>query len=76
MKRSLRTRLVIIFAGMLILTIGVIYLANIVLLPSWIGCEVIQMLAFILFRSVSIRGRVISLNWGMSIRWIQTVCSR
>lgn len=35
MKRSLRTRLVIIFAGMLILTIGIIYLANIVLLPSF-----------------------------------------
>lgn len=35
MKRSLRTRLVIIFAGMLIFTIGIICLANIVLLPSF-----------------------------------------
>lgn len=35
MKRSLRTRLIIIFVGMLIVTIGIICLANIVLLPSF-----------------------------------------
>lgn len=35
MKRSLRTRLVAIFASTLVITIGVISLANIVLLPSF-----------------------------------------
>lgn len=35
MKRSLRTRLIIIFSAMLIVTIGTICLANVVLLPSF-----------------------------------------
>ncbi len=35
MKRSLRTRLIAIFSSMLIITIGIISLANIVLLPSF-----------------------------------------
>ena len=35
MKRSMKRRLVVIFASMLVITIGVISLANIVLLPSF-----------------------------------------
>ncbi len=35
MRRSMRTRLILIFAGMLVITIGIISLANAVLLPSY-----------------------------------------
>lgn len=54
MRRSLRTRLVLIFAGMLIVTIGIISLANIVLLPSFYQTNKVNQMQGVYTRTVDL----------------------
>ena len=53
MRRSLRTRLIIIFSAMLIITIGTICLANVVLLPSFYQNSKIDQMQGVYTRAVS-----------------------
>ncbi len=54
MKRSLRTRLIIIFSSMLIVTIGTICLANVVLLPSFYQNTKVNQMQGVYSRTVKI----------------------
>lgn len=54
MKRSLRTRLIIIFSAMLIVTIGTICLANVVLLPSFYQRTKINQMQGVYSRAVKV----------------------
>lgn len=61
MKRSLRTRLIIIFSSMLIITIGTICLANVVLLPSFYQNTKVNQMQGVYSRTVKICENV---DWG------------